>query len=171
MASTGPYRAERLPNGNTLIATRKQILEVDRTGKEVFTYNRTIADIMSAFKARDGQYVVVSNQGTDRRIDAAGKEVKAFTYEGVSNFGNELSAQRPCAGPAGVAKQSHGIRRRRQGVWEANVMQPMAVCRLPNGNTLIASQHWPAKMFEIDRAGKQVAETTLQSYVTRIRRR
>src|SRR5439155_22540262 len=35
-----PMGAQRLPNGNTFIVLRNQLLEVDRGGKEVFVYNR-----------------------------------------------------------------------------------------------------------------------------------
>ena len=169
--NTWPVCADRLPNGNTLIATRQQILEVDRSGKEVFTYNRNFGDIMSAHKARDGQYVLVSNQGLIVRIDHAGKEVKNFRVQGVSNFGNELLPNGNVLIPLAWQNKVTEYDPEGKVVWEANVMQPMAVNRLPNGNTLIASQQWPAKLYELDRTGKQVAETTLQSYVTRIRRR
>ena len=56
-------------------------------------------------------------------------------------------------------------------IWEANVMQPMAACRLPNGNTLVSTQNWPTKMIELDRSGKQVAETGLPGFAARLRRR
>src|SRR5260370_12989596 len=126
---------------------------------------------MSAHKARDGQYVLVSNQGMIVRVDHTGKEVKTLRVQGVSNFGNELlpngNVLIPLAWQNKVTEYDH----EGKVVWEATVLQPMAVCRLPNGNTLVASQQWPAKMYEIDRTGKQVAETALQSYATRIRRR
>ena len=56
-------------------------------------------------------------------------------------------------------------------VWEANVTQPQSASRLPNGHTLVATQSWPVKVVELDRQGKQVAETTAQTYVQRARKR
>ena len=162
---------ERLANGNTLIATQQQVLEVDRTGKEVFTYDRNFGDIMSAFKTRDGQYLLVSNQNSVIRVDHTGKEVKSFSVAGVSNFGNELLPNGHVLIPLNWQNKVTEYDHDGKAVWEATVLRPMAVCRLPNGNTLVASQQWPAKMYEIDRTGKQVSETTLPSYVTRIRRR
>jgi HEAT repeat protein len=169
--NTWPVSTERLPNGNTLIATRQQILEVDRSGKEVFNYNRQFGDIMSGHKARDGHYVLVSNQGMVVHVDAAGKEVKNFRVQGVSNFGNELLPNGNLLIPLAWQNKITEYDPDGKVVWEANAQQPMAVCRLPNGNTLVASQQWPSKMFELDRTGKQVAETALQTYVMRIRRR
>ena len=42
-----PISAQRLANGNTFIVSRNLMLEVDRTGKEVVTYNRPGHDIMA----------------------------------------------------------------------------------------------------------------------------
>jgi hypothetical protein len=51
----------------------------------------------------------------------------------------------------------------------------MAVCRLPNGNTLISNQWWPPKVYEVDASGKQVSEKdppgNNNNYVQRMRRR
>jgi hypothetical protein len=56
-------------------------------------------------------------------------------------------------------------------VWEVGVPQPMAACRLPGGTTLVAQQQWPAKVIEVDRAGKTVGELPTTLYTYRIRRR
>jgi HEAT repeat protein len=167
----GPTNVDRLPNGNTLIATRMQILEVDRSGKDVFTYNRPFGDIMSAFKGRDGQYVIVSNQAMIVRVDSTGKEVKSCRIPGVSNFGNELLPNGHVLIPLSWQNKVTEYDPDGKVVWEANVVQPMAATRLPNGHTLVALQQWPSKLIELDRAGKQVAETGLSGYVNRVRHR
>ena len=56
-------------------------------------------------------------------------------------------------------------------VWSATVPQPMHCSRLPNGHTLVASQNWPYKTYELDKTGKQVAEVLTNTYVFRARRR
>ncbi len=169
--TTWPVCVDRLPNGNTLIATRQQILEVDRSGKEVFNYNRAFGDIMWAAKARDGQYVLLSNQGLCVRVDAAQKEVKSFRVQGVSNFGNELLPNGNVLVPLSWQNKVTEYDHDGKVVWEVGAPQPMAVCRLPNGNTLISSINGQAKMLELDRAGKTVVDTNIQTYATRIRRR
>jgi hypothetical protein len=47
----------------------------------------------------------------------------------------------------------------------------MHCVRLPNGNTLAASQNWPYKTYELDKAGRQIHETLTNTYVFRVRRR
>jgi HEAT repeat protein len=168
---TWPVSCDRLANGNTLIATQQQVLEVDRSGHEVFTYNRMLGDIMSAHKTRDGYYVLVSSQGMIVRVDHTGKEVKTVRVQGVSNYGNELLPNGNVLIPLAWQNKVTEYDPDGKVVWEATAPRPMAVCRLPNGHTLVAPQQLPAKMYELDRNGKQVAETSLPSYATRIRRR
>src|SRR5262249_22539378 len=43
---------QRLPNGNTFIASDAQLLEVDRTGKEVYQFNP--GGVTAAYKSRSG---------------------------------------------------------------------------------------------------------------------
>ena len=50
-------------------------------------------------------------------------------------------------------------------------MQPMAACRLPNGNTLIGNQMWPSKVLELDNTAKQVSEISAGNHMYRIRTR
>ena len=166
-----PISAQRLANGHTFIAARNQLIEVDRSGKEVFSYNRNLNDIMTAAKLRDGQMVILTNQGTYIRLGADGKERKSFAGVPVAAWGNEVLPNGNLLVP--VTWQNKVMEYDAEGkvVWEAQTMQPMSASRLPNGNTLIASQQWPAKIIELDRKGKQVAETTLQTYVQRARKR
>ena len=85
-----PVGVQRLGNGNTLIVQRNQVLEVNRAGQEVFTFNRPQNDLMTARKVRDGQLVCVTGQGTAVVVDGAGKEVRSNPLPGVSGFGNQV---------------------------------------------------------------------------------
>jgi hypothetical protein len=58
-----------------------------------------------------------------------------------------------------------------QTVFEATAMQPSGVCRLPRGRILVAPQQWPAKVVELDSAGKQTSDFSAPNYVYRIRHR
>ena len=77
-AVTWPIGCQRLPNGNTFIATRNQLLEVNRDGKEIATINRPQHDILAAVKTRNGEVACILNTQRFVRLDAAGKELKAF---------------------------------------------------------------------------------------------
>ena len=163
--------AQRLPNGNTFITARNQLVEIDRSGKEVFSYHRQINDIMTAHKLRDGQIVYLTQQGSCVRLGADGKEIKSFQTMPINTYGSEVLPN----GNVLVAAlyQNKVIEYNPDGkiVLEATVLQPMSASRLPNGRTLVASQQAPPKLLELDRQGKQVAETTLQFYIQQARKR
>src|SRR5207253_8428410 len=79
-----PMVAQRLPNGNTFIASPTQLLEVDRAGKEVWSQPPPKGGrIMKATRLRNGDTAVITLLGTARfhQIDRTGKEVRSFGVE------------------------------------------------------------------------------------------
>lgn len=166
-----PVGARRLPNGHTFVVARNQIVEVDRSGREVYSIARPSNDVMSAQKLRDGRIVVVSSQSQLVLLDAAGREIKSSRLQGVTNFGNDVLPKGGALVP--LSWQNKVIEYDADGkvVWEATVQQPMSAFRLPNGNTLVSSQQWPPKVIELDRTGKVVGETTAATYVHKATRR
>jgi HEAT repeat protein len=164
-----PTNVRRLPGGGTFIAARAQILELDRSGKEVLNLTRP-NDVMSAQKLRDGRIAVLSNRGNYQILDAAGKELKSFNVT-VASYSNEVTPKGGVIVPVQYQNKVTEYDADGKTVWEATVNQPTAVARLPNGNTLVASEMGPVKLIEFDRAGKQVAETSTPNYTNRISRR
>jgi HEAT repeat protein len=70
---------QRLANGNTFIATMREVMEVDRTGREILRTNfGGRQNFIAAYKARDGEIVLLTGQGTCMRLNASGKEIKSF---------------------------------------------------------------------------------------------
>jgi HEAT repeat protein len=161
-----PLSARRLANGNTFIVARNQLLEVDRTGKEVLTVNRP-NDVMTAAKTRDGQIVCLTSRNTCVRITADGKETKSFGVLQVPGYGNEILPNGHVL--IAVTWNNKVMEYDAEGkvVWEATATQPQSVSRLPNGNTLVASQEWPSRLVEIDRQGKSVSTTSVQTFLQR----
>jgi hypothetical protein len=172
-----PLVAQRLPNGNTFIATRTSLLELDRDGKEVFTYTRPDgAHFMKATKLRNGDIACVTQLGVARyvRLTPKGKE-----FEEVKSFGVDV---RTSGGRIEVLPNGHilipelGNNRvvehdaTGKVVREFEVEQPIAAVRLPNGHTLVTSmtQH---RAVELDRTGKEVWEFKHATRVTRALRR
>jgi HEAT repeat protein len=167
-----PMAVQRLRNGHTFIACSNQLLEVNRAGREVFTIARPANDVLVARRLRDGRIVCVSNQRRVLYLDAAGKEMKSFTAPLVLSTGVEVlpNGHVLACVPWMNKLAEHDTDGR--AVWEATAgPQPMAACRLPGGNTLVALQQWPAKVIEVDREGKTVGEvpTALYSYRMRCR--
>lgn len=153
--------AQRLRNGNTFIASRGQLIEVDKSGKEVWTHNQPNQDIIVAQKMRDGSVMFMNYNWQVTRLDATGKEVKSFRIP-PSRFGiNQntvefLPNDRVLIGHPNEHKvieyDSNG-----KEVWTASVQFPYSVARLPNGRTLVGSVNRMMVM-ELDRSGKVVWE-------------
>jgi hypothetical protein len=163
---------QRLANGNTFLATRNQLLEVDRDGKEVSSRTRPSHDIMTAHRLRDGTTVLVTLNGQCVRLDAAGTEVKSFpvgtTYVIGSNIdvlpnGRVLVPQ--YANNKVVEFDTEG-----KPVWEATVQNPSTVMRLPSGNTLVGSMV-TQRVVELDRNGKEMWDYKADGRLMRVRRR
>jgi HEAT repeat protein len=170
--NTYPTGVQRLPNGHTLITGRNLIVEVNRAGREVFTYNRTANDILTAARVRDGSLVCLSANGTCFRVDARGQESKTFRLpSGISQYGNDILPDGSLLIP--IPWQNKVVEYDREGkqLREHTAMQPMAVRRLPGGGLLYASQQWPPKLIEVDRSGKTVQDVTLPNQVNRFTRR
>jgi hypothetical protein len=167
-----PVACQRLPNGNTFIAMQNGIIEVDRSGKEVFTHGRPNHDIMAAYKAGNGQIIFLTSAGLCVRLDASGKELKSFATGQSINWTSGLDVL-----PNGRILVSHHDRGRvveydldGRPVWEATAPQLTTPTRLSNGNTLIAS-HSGMRAYELDPRGKIVWEYKDSYHQFRARRR
>jgi HEAT repeat protein len=170
--NTWPTGVQRLPNGHTLITGRNLIVEVNRAGREVFTYNRPANDILTAARVRDGSLVCLSANGTCFRVDPRGQETRSFRIpSGVSQYGNDILPDGSLLIPIPWQNKVMEYDREGKQVRESMATQPMAVRRLPNGGLLYSTQQWPPKLIEMDRSGKTIQDVTLPNQVTRFTRR
>jgi HEAT repeat protein len=165
-----PISAQRLPSGNTFIATNSALIEVDKTGKEVLTVQRPQGDFTAAQKLRDGQIICVTQQGSCLRLDAAGKELKSFpcgqtTMGGLDVLPNGRILIAQYSGNKVAEFDPDG-----KMVWQATVATPTSAVRLPNGNTLVAST-MGQQVLELDRTGKTVWEFKNPGRPWKVRRR
>jgi HEAT repeat protein len=165
-----PCNVQRLPNGNTFIATTGGIIEVDRAGKEVYTIN-TLPGVLAANKMRDGNIWALINDGRIMKIDSTGKELKSIqTGQAMPAGGIDVLPN----GGVLVAQQNTNkvLEYDADGklVWEAGAPQAVSATRLPNGNVLAAS-YGQARIFEIDRKGNVVWEHKDNMNPFRARRR
>ncbi len=84
-----PLCAQRLPNGNTFIATPVMLLEINRDGKEVWTFTpaaKNGARIMKAARLPNGNVAMIAQDGAQAltrfsEIGRDGKEVRGFGVE------------------------------------------------------------------------------------------
>jgi HEAT repeat protein len=171
IANGWPLGVQRLRNGNTFITCRSQLLEVDRSGRELYTISRPGNDVVAARKLRDGKIVCVSSQRTVSWLDAEGKELKSFVLPIVMTMGVEIHDNGHVLACVSWLNKLTEYDAEGKAVWEATVSQPWAAHRLPGGNTLVSLQQWPAKVIEVDRDGRTVGELSVPSQVVRLHRR
>jgi hypothetical protein len=155
-----PLVAQRLANGHTFIATRTQLLEVDKDGKEVASHTRPGGEqIMRAQRLANGDYAVVVQLGVTRyvRLDPTFKEVRAFNVD-VSTSGGRIDvlANGHVLVPENNNNRVVELDGQGKAVWEGNIDRPITAVRLPNGNTLVTSMNPQKGAVELDRDGKEV---------------
>jgi outer membrane protein assembly factor BamB len=168
-----PIACQRLPNGNTFIATYQSVMEVTRTGKEVYAYNHgPNFFIFGAHKLRNGHILCISAQGAIIELDAAGKEIKSTQ---VTNSGGWCGVEGLPGGHILVAVTSNNkvveLDATGKEIWRCTTVQgPCSATRLPNGNTLVASMA-NQRVVEVDRLGKTVWEQRTDGRPFRAHRR
>jgi hypothetical protein len=152
-----PVHAQRLSNGNTFIATRYQLLEVDRGGREVKTITRSSHDILSACRHKDGSFTVLSSTGQCIKLDSTGRQTRAFRVGYMYPIG--LKAAYLPKGSVVVPDYSSNKVREYDStgrtVVEFTSYRPNSVTKLANGNYLVCSR-LNNTLIEYDKEGRQV---------------
>jgi hypothetical protein len=158
--ATSPTGAQRLATGNTLITTRSQLIEVDRAGKEVWTWSPTDGmEICQAQRMRNGQTAVLDSAGKYLRLDSKGKELRSVQVGQMQGYGAgaQFLPNDHVLMPVMMENKVAEYNGSGKIVWEAHVDQPCSAHRLPNGNVLVALQN-SQKVIEVNRSGKTVWE-------------
>jgi HEAT repeats/PQQ-like domain len=167
-----PLMAQRLRNGNTFIATQQRLLEVDREGRETYSYARPTGELfMKAVKLTNGEIACVTQLRRFLRLDAAGKELQSLPAN-VTTFGGRIDVL-----PSNhilVPERAHNrvVEYDAEGriVWQIFFREPVAAVRLPNGHTLVTS-YSQNRAVEVDKDGKEVWDYKMETRVTRAFRR
>ena len=149
-----PLSARRLSNGNTLIVTQNQILEVDRAGREVSSINRQ--GVLAAEKLPGGRFASIDSAGGFTVIDAAGRPVKNFPVGAFQSYsGFQVLATGGVVLPLTAQDLVAEFNAQGKRVWEAGAHRPTSAIRLTNGHTLISCRD-AQLVVELDRTGKEV---------------
>jgi HEAT repeat protein len=175
----GPQVAQRLPNGNTFIATAFKLLEYDKQDNLVLDLDVSgdkLQKIMKAMKLDNGDIVCMLADARIVRYDARGNELSSFPIQlGTRLFGGRIHmlANGRVLVPHNAEGKVVEYDSRGKIVWEVPFEQPIAAMRLPNGNTLITSMDPWVGAVEVDRAGAHVwsYQHTSNTRVTRAIRR
>jgi hypothetical protein len=152
-----PINCQRLPNGNTFIASRNLLVEVDRDHNEVSKFSRSAHDIMAARRLRDGRIYCVTRIGQCIELDSAGKEIKSFVV-GQSLLGAlDVLANGHVLVPSYSSNRVTEYDEEGRESWHANAAMPNSARRLSNGETVVASQN-ARRVVSLDHLGKVVWE-------------
>lgn len=168
-----PLMAQRLPNGHTFFATRDLVSEVDRDGKEVFTYAPHLGEgVMRAQKLPTGEIALVTGTSLFKRLDASShRELQSFPVNVRTSGGRiEVLPNNHVLVPEKDHNRVVEYDARGTVVWQAPIPEPIAAVRLPNGNTLVTSMA-DMRAVEINKKGEAVWEYKPGTRVTRAFRR
>ncbi len=180
----GPLVAQRLPNGNTFIATDSMLIETDAKGKDVMSVTLPGERVMKAMKLANGEIACLATEARDLvqqagkarivRLDTSGKVLHSSEIPlGMRLFGGRVHML-----PNGHVLIPHNGENKvveyggnGKAVWEVAVDQPIAATRLPNGHTLVTSMLPNTGAVEFDRNGTIVWQYRANTRVTRALRR
>jgi hypothetical protein len=168
----GPLAAQRLPNGNTFIAMASGISEVDKEGKEVYSYRRPVETIRKAMKLPNGDIAMITSSQRYVRINPNQQELRNFEADVRTNGGRvDVLPNGNILVPLKDSNKVIEYDSEGKAVWEATVEEPVAAIRLPNGHTLITTLN-QKRAIELDGAAQEVWEyKSTESRVTRAWRR
>jgi outer membrane protein assembly factor BamB len=173
VAVTFPIACQRLPNGNTFIATYNNLIEVTREHKEVYNHNRGAdGQIYSAEKVRNGHVVYITQRGKVVEFDPRnGKEICSFN---VGNPGAWCGIEWLPNGRYLVSLMGSGkvmeVDRSGKAHWEITVTGAHQTLRLANGHTLVVCMN-NKRLVEVDRTGKIIWEKPMEGRPWRVHRR
>ena len=159
---TNPICCQRLPNGNTFIASYNMVMEVRPDKTEVYRISPGPQFYMfSAHKAKNGHIAAITAQGQIIEMDTptqGATAAKIVNTVQAQTLGNWCSVELQPNGNYLVASMNpnNGVVREfdRKGteVWNKSVPGAFRATKLPNGNVVVASMT-TRQVTEIDRAG------------------
>jgi len=167
-----PIHCQRLPNGHTFIGSRRQLLLVDRDGKELFQHFAATTSICAAYRFRNGQMLMVNSAGILTHLDQGGREIRTFKVGQVYAMGGNIDVL-----PGGrilvpAYRENRVVEYNLEGkeLWSASVRQPVSATRLPGGNVLVVSMG-QLRILELDRGGEEVWTLDVEGRPWRARKR
>jgi outer membrane protein assembly factor BamB len=151
-----PGSCQRLPNGNTFIATTNLLVEITPDGKEVLRIHQE-EGAYGARKLRNGNMVLATPNGKIVTLDSRGKSIRSFDSGGIVQWsmldplpnGHVLAC---CSTTKVTEFDATG-----KPVWSGSVPNPVCASRLPNGH-ILACDSEGRRVVEVDRAGNVVWE-------------
>jgi hypothetical protein len=164
-----PYGAEKLANGNVLIAGygENRVIEVDRSGQVVWQYS--VVQPLDA-KALPNGNILVSSWNGNKVVEVRRDKTIAWSFSASSPCG---AAQRLTNGNTLIGTYASSVIEVTPGgrvVWQWKGPRGLhGMRRLPNGNTLVALAGKANKVIELTPEGKVFWEYAIYSAVDAFR--
>lgn len=173
-APGNPICCQRLSNGNTLVATFRELYEVTSDQKKVRSYTHR-AGFRHAVKLPNGHVLLINGNGVVIELDETWKhEIRSIRPESHSAGATFWASIEPL--PNGRYLLSLGGSGRVIEIdtagkihWECTVPSAVFATRLRNGHTLISSFEG-RYVLEVDRNGKEVRKQMLTGRPFAVRR-
>jgi hypothetical protein len=158
---TGSGRScQRLPNGNTFIASNTMLTEVTRGGKTVYAHTRA-ENIFRARKLHNGHILYVSGRGRIVEMTTAGKDVRSIAVPGGTGIWADADLLPNGRYLVGVYSANKVMELDSAGKahLQITVQTPSSVNRLPSGHIVVTSMD-ARRVVEFNAAGREVWHQT-----------
>lgn len=161
-----PIACQRQANGNTLIATYKELYEITPDRKRVFRHSDR-RDFRDALRLRNGHILYITGDGMLVEYDALCEHLLRTIEPKFFADGAKFRARvEPLLNgrfllTLGGSHRVIEIDSSGKLHWEHSIRSPMSATRLRNGHTLIACSQERC-VVEVDRAGKEINRQPLQ---------
>jgi hypothetical protein len=168
----GAIACQRLPGGNTLIATFNELIEVTPDQQRVHTLP---GSFRHAIRLRNGHILAVTSPGQILELDADWTQLRSVTPTAYGNGAGYwasvelLPSGRLLVAYGGSGKVVELDPSTGTVVWECSLPNCVFATRLRNGHTLIAGFE-QRTLVEVDREGKELTKIPLQGRPFTIRR-
>jgi outer membrane protein assembly factor BamB len=162
-----PTGCQRLPNGNTFVPNFGTVRELSPDGKELYSFK--LPGGSNAIKRHRNGHVVCAVGTAILELDTAGRKVRSIPlpapamYVGIEDLpGDRFLVANSSSGDVLEVDAAGKV------LWKGNVAGACGVARVPNGNTLVATEH---RVVELNRDGKVVWQKETPGYARRVHRR
>jgi hypothetical protein len=163
--AVNPIACQRLANGNTLIATYKEMYEVTRDHQEVFRHTDR-RDFRDAVRLANGHILYVTGNGVLVERDATCERLlRTIEPEEHAEGARYRGSVEPLLNgrfllTLGGSNRVIEVDTSGKIRWQYSVRTPMSATRLRNGHTLIACYE-DRCVIEVDRAGQEINKQSL----------
>lgn len=162
---TQPIMCQRLPNGNTLIASRNQLVEFNPKQEKVFALARPANDIVAAGRTSDGVYVFITRTGICEQVDSQGKVIRSFNVSRPHQYSSlDLSVNNRVLITHSNGLAEYNLETGNQE-WMISGHRTLTSVQRLRGGLMLVSSTSSRRISELDQQGKVQREIVLEDQI------